>query len=237
MGYYTYGLGYGCTKGLQLDVKSAFLHGELSETIFIEQPQGYMQEDEEDKVYKLKKALYGLKQAPRAWYSRIEGYFIKEGFVRCSYEPTLFVKTDGGKILMVSLYVDDLIYTGNDVGMCEKFKNSMKLEFDMTDLGKMKYFLGVEVQQSSKGIHLCQRKYAKEVLDRFGMGSCNSVKNPMVPGTKLSKEEGGADVDVTLFKQMVGSLMYLTATRLYMMYVACLISRYMANPRRHTCWL
>lgn len=215
----------------QLDVKSAFLHGELSETVFIEQPLGYVQEGEEDKVYRLKKALYGLKQAPRAWYSRIEGYFIKEGFARCSYEPTLFVKTEGGKILVVSLYVDDLIYTGNDVGMCEKFKKSMKLEFDMTDLGKMKYFLGVEVQQSSKGIHLCQRKYAREILDRFGMGSCNSVKNPMVPGTKLSKEVGGADVDATLFKQMVGSLMYLTATRPDMMYVVCLISRYMAKPK------
>lgn len=167
----------------QLDVKSAFLHGELSETVFIEQPLGYVQEGEEDKVYRLKKALYGLKQAPRAWYSRIEGYFIKEGFARCSYEPTLFVKTERGKILVLSLYVDDLIYTGNDVGMCEKFKESMKLEFDMTDLGKMKYFLGVEVQQSSKGIHLCQRKYAREILDRFGMGSCNSRKNPMVPGT------------------------------------------------------
>lgn len=122
----------------QLDVKSAFLHGKLIEAVFIEQPMGYVQEGKEDKVYKLKKALYGLKQAPRAWYSRIEGYFIKEGFERCNYEPTLFVKIEGAKILIISLYVDDLIFTGNDIGICEKFKSSMKLEFDMTDLGKMK---------------------------------------------------------------------------------------------------
>lgn len=215
----------------QLDVKSAFLHGKLNEAVFIEQPMGYVQEGKEDKVYKLKKALYGLKQAPRAWYSRIEGYFIKEGFERCNYEPTLFVKIEGAKILIISLYVDDLIFTGNDIGICEKFKSSMKLEFDMTDLGKMKYFLGVEIQQSSEGIHMCQRKYAQEVLDRFGMKNCNSVKNPIVPGTKLTKECGGADVDATLFKQMVGSLMYLTATRPDMMYVVCLISRYMAKPK------
>ncbi|RVW38412.1 Retrovirus-related Pol polyprotein from transposon TNT 1-94 [Vitis vinifera] len=174
----------------QLDVKSAFLHGELNEAVFIEQPQGYEKKNEEHKVYKLKKALYGLKQAPRAWYSRIEAYFIKEGFERCSCDHTLFIKTgDGGKILIVSLYVDDLIFTGNDESMFVKFKNSMKLEFDMTDLGKMKYFLGVEVLQNSEGIYISQRKYAKEVLERFGMEKSNSVKNPIVPGDRLTKNK------------------------------------------------
>ena len=129
---------------LWLDVKSAFLNGELNEAVFVEQPQGYVRKGDEHKVYKLKKALYGLKQAPRAWYSRIEAYFTKEGFEKCSCEHTLFIKKkDGGKILIISLYVDDLIFTGNDEGMLIKFKNSMKLEFDMTDLGMMKYFLGV----------------------------------------------------------------------------------------------
>ncbi|RVX17651.1 Retrovirus-related Pol polyprotein from transposon TNT 1-94 [Vitis vinifera] len=184
----------------QLDVKSAFLHGELNEAVFIEQPQGYEKKGEEHKVYKLKKALYGLKQAPRAWYSRIEAYFIKEGFERCSCDHTLFIKTgDGGKILIVSLYVDDLIFTGNDESMFVKFKNSMKLEFDMTDLGKMKYFLGMEVLQNSEGIYISQRKYAKEVLERFGMEKSNSVKNPIVPGDRLTKNEGGVKVDATKF--------------------------------------
>ncbi|RVW41754.1 Retrovirus-related Pol polyprotein from transposon TNT 1-94 [Vitis vinifera] len=184
----------------QLDVKSAFLHGELNEAVFIEQPQGYEKKGEEHKVYKLKKALYGLKQAPRAWYSRIEAYFIKEGFERCSCDHTLFIKTgDGGKILIVSLYVDDLIFTGNDESMFVKFKNSMKLEFDMTDLGKMKYFLGMEVLQNSEGIYISQRKYAKEVLERFGMEKSNSVKNPIVLGDRLTKNKGGVKVDATKF--------------------------------------
>jgi hypothetical protein len=209
----------------QLDVKSAFLHGELNEAVFVEQPQGYEKKGEEYKVYKLKKTLYGLKQAPR------EAYFVKEGFERCNCEHTLFIKTgNGGKILIVSLYVDDLIFTGNDESMFVKFKNSMKLEFDMTDLGKMKYFLGVEVLQNPEGIYISQRKYAKDVLERFRMEKSNSVKNPIVPGVRLMKDEEGSKVNATMYKQLVGSLMYLIATRLDLMYVVSLISRFMASP-------
>ena len=96
--------------------------------------------------------------------------------------------------------------------MYDDFKNSMMLEFDMTDLGRMRCFLEIEVVQSLDGIFVCQRKYAHEILGRFGMDKSNSVKNHIVPGTKLSKDEGGTKVDETLFKQVVGSLMYLTAT-------------------------
>ncbi|CAL9003639.1 unnamed protein product [Prunus brigantina] len=218
-------------KIYQLDVKAAFLHGEINEEVFVEQPLGYVQKGSEGKVYRLKKALYGLKQAPRAWYSRIEAYFIKEGFSKCPFEHTLFIKTaKAGKILIVCLYVDDLIFTGNDEVMFEQFKRSMMLEFDMTDLGNMRYFLGIEVIQKPNGIFMCQRKYAQEVLDRFNMGQCNSVHNPMVPGFKLTRDEGGAKVDNTLYKQMVGSLMYLTATRPDLMYTVSLIRRYMEHP-------
>ncbi|KAG7598707.1 Zinc finger CCHC-type superfamily [Arabidopsis suecica] len=215
----------------QLDVKSAFLHGELKEDVYVRQPEGFIKNGEEEKVYKLRKALYGLKQAPRAWYSRIEGYFLKEEFERCSSEHTLFTKVKGGNILIVSLYVDDLIFTGNNIAMCDEFKKSMMLEFEMSDLGKMKHFLGVEVKQSSAGFFICQKRYAREVLARFGMEECNAVRNPIVPGTKLTKDEGGEKVDETMFKQLVGSLMYLTVTRPDLMYGVCLISRFMANPK------
>ncbi|CAL9031068.1 unnamed protein product, partial [Prunus brigantina] len=121
----------------------------------------------ESKVYRLKKALYGLKQAPRAWYGRIEAYFIKEGFTKCPYEHTLFIKTaGGGKILIVCLYVDDLIFTGNDEVMFEQFKKSMKLEFDMTDLGRMRYFLGIEVLQKTDGIFITQRSLISRYMER-----------------------------------------------------------------------
>ena len=215
----------------QLDVKSAFLHGEIHEEVFVEQPPGYEQKGKESKVYRLKKALYGLKQAPRPWYSRIESYFIKEGFNKCPYEHTLFTKTaEGGKILIVCLYVDDLIFTGNDESMFKQFKKSMMVEFDMTDLGKLRYFLGIEVMQKTDGIFISQRKYAQEVLERFNLYQCNPVHNPVVPGFKLTRDKEGVEVDGTLYKQMVGSLMYLTATRLDLMFSVSLISIYMEHP-------
>lgn len=141
-------------------VKSAFLHNELNEEVFVERPQGYVKKGKEHNMYNLKKVLYELKQAPRAWYNRIKAYFVKEGFERCHYEHTLFIKSDGGgKFLIVSLYVDDLMFTGNDNSMFDEFKKSMKLEFDITNLRKMRYFLGVEMHQSSNGIDISQKKY------------------------------------------------------------------------------
>ena len=122
----------------QLDVKSAFLNGELKEEVYMEQPEGFDLTKGNDLVCELKKALYGLKQAPRAWYGRINSYFLKEGFVKCPYEHTLYIKVgDGGKMLIACLYVDDLIYTGGDDEMMTNFKESMMAEFDMSDLGLM----------------------------------------------------------------------------------------------------
>lgn len=134
----------------QLDVKSAFLHGELREDVYIEQPKGYVKKGKEHNIYKLHKALYGLRQAPRAWFSRIESHFVKKGFQKCPNEQTLFIKR-GTKdnILIVSIYVDDLIYAGNDKGMMIEFKQSMMQAFDMTGLGKMRFFLGIEVLKKS----------------------------------------------------------------------------------------
>jgi hypothetical protein len=141
----------------QLDVKSAFLHGELVEDIYVDQPLGYKKEGDK-KAYKLKKALYGLKQAPRAWYSKIEAYFNSEKFEKCTHEHTLFVKYgSNGKLIIVSLYVDDLICTGNDSDMIDEFKKSMKSKFAMTDLGKMKFFLGIEVTHLRKEYSLINR--------------------------------------------------------------------------------
>jgi len=214
----------------QLDVKSAFLHGELSEDLFVEQPKGYEQKGNEHKVYKLHKALYGLKQAPRAWFSRIEAYFSHEGFQKCISEQTLFVKTSGGRILIVSIYVDDLIFTGDDEQMMLEFKQLMMRVFDMTDLGRMRFFLGIEVLQQTNGTYICQRKYTLEVLKRFGMEESNAVMNPIVPGFKTNKIEEGNKIDETYYKQIVGSLMYITATRLDIMFGVSFISRFMSNP-------
>ncbi|GKC00221.1 retrovirus-related pol polyprotein from transposon TNT 1-94 [Tanacetum coccineum] len=214
----------------QMDVKSAFLYGTLEEDVYVQQPQGYVVKNNEHKVYKLQKALYGLKQAPRAWFSRIEAYFVKEGFTRSSSEHTLFIKTTSdGKLLFVNIYVDDLLCTGNDERMLDEFKCSMKGEFEMTDMGKMRYFLGIEVFQSQAGIHVSQQKYAVEILARFNMLDCNAVVNPIVPGCKLKMEEG-EPMNETLFKSLVGSLMYITTTRPDIQFVVSYISRFVSKP-------
>ncbi|XP_020551342.1 uncharacterized protein LOC110012391 [Sesamum indicum] len=131
---------------------------------------------------------------------------------------------------MVSLYVDNLLFTGNDELMFAEFKNSMKHEFDMIDLGKIMYFLGLEVLQKLGGIIISQRKYVEEMLQRFGMNQSNSVQTPIVPGLKLCKDEGRTKVEKTYFIQIVGCLMYLTATHPDMLFVVSLVSRYMENP-------
>ncbi|MCH89963.1 putative copia-type polyprotein [Trifolium medium] len=209
---------------------SAFLHGDLTEDIYVEQPLGYQNGDNK-KVYKLKKALYGLKQAPRAWYSKIESHFVYEGFEKCPSEHTLFVKYgDNNDIIIVSVYVDDLIVTGNNQTLISVFKQSMKKRFAMSDLGKMKYFLGVEVCQTDEGIFIHQMKYASEILTRFGMENCNVVSSPIVTGCKLVKNEAGKASDAKSYKQMVGSLMYLLATMPDLAFSVCLVARFMERP-------
>lgn len=198
----------------QLDVKSAFLNGVLEEEVYVDQPQGFVIKGKEDKVYKLKKALYGLKQAPRAWYSEIDSYFHNKGFQRSKSEPTLYVKKQGNTgILIVSLYVDDLVFTGNDEKMLEEFKREMMKKYEMSDLGLLHYFLGFEIFQNGDGVFICQKKYAKTLLEKFKMINCKSVATPLVVNEKLIKEDGSKQVDASLYRSLVGSLLYLTATR------------------------
>ncbi|KAG8502260.1 hypothetical protein CXB51_002212 [Gossypium anomalum] len=144
---------------------------------------------EEDKVYKLKKALYGLKQALRAWYSRIDGYLASLGFERSISEPTLYVKRQGSKTqLIVSLYVDDLLVTGGDQAMLIDFKCKMQQVFEMSDLGQMSYFLGMEVSQTQYGIFLSQKAFALKILNKFSMLNCKATSTPVAIGEKLSSQ-------------------------------------------------
>ena len=157
-----------------MDVKLAFLNGYLEEELYVEQPQGYEVPGQEHKVYRMKKELYGLKQAPRAWYSRIDSYLTETRFHRSESEPTVYTKVnEQGKMLIVYLYVDDLIFT-SDFGIAD-FKVVMESEFEMTYLGLMKFFLGIEVQQFESGIFITQTKYEVEVLKIFNMSNCKFV--------------------------------------------------------------
>lgn len=135
----------------------------------------------------------------------------------------------GGKSLIVCLYVDDLIFTGNDEQMFLEFKNSMMHKFDLTNLGKMKYFLGIEVAQNQDGVFICQRRYVHEVLKRFDMDKYHLVNIPIISGCKLTKDENGVRVDNRRYNQLIGSFMYLIATRPGMMFFISLLSRYMEH--------
>lgn len=214
-------------KVFQLDVKSAFLNGVLQEEIYVEQPEGFVVQGEEDKVYLLKKALYGLKQAPKAWYSRIDEHLLSLGFTKSLSEATLYVKQKGSYVLIVSLYVDDLLVTGDNVQMIEEFKQEMMQVFEMTDLGLMTYFLGLEVQQSQNEVFICQKKYAKEILKKFQMEECKAINTPMGQKEKLSKEDGASKVDEGYYRSLIGCLMYLTATRPDILFAVSLLSRFM----------
>ena len=181
-------------------------------------------------MYRLKTTLYGLKQAPRAWYSQIDSYITENGFHISESEPNLYTKVDEKvKMLIVFMYVDDLIFTG-DFGIKE-CRTVMEREFEMTDLGLMKFFLGIEVEQSESGIFMSQSKYASIFLKIFNMSNCKSTPTSIIIGLKLSKDDDGSTVDPMLFKRLVGSLMYLTTTRPDIMYGVSLISRFMESPK------
>lgn len=216
----------------QLDVKSAFLNGDLKEEVYVEQPAGYVIEGKEEKVYRLRKALYGLKQAPRAWNSKIDHYFRSQGFEQSRNEPSLYVKKGAQDFLIVCLYVDDLIYVGTNPYMVKEFKEAMMKEYEMTDLGLMKYFLGIQVRQSKGEIFMSQEKYLDEVLRNFQMSNCKSISTPLATNEKLQLDDGAAKVDAKIYRSLVGSLIYLTNTRPDIVYSVSLISRFMHEPSK-----
>eukprot|EP00253_Pinus_taeda_P030035 PITA_30035 len=176
------------------------------EEVYIEQPLGYDKKGQEHKVCRLKKALYGLKPSPRAWYSRIDSYLLENEFEKCEGEPAVYIKEKDGKILIVVLYVDDVIFSGNDDYLIKNFKSVMKEEFEMTDMGLLRYFLGIEVDQNENGIFISQARYVNELLGRFNMQECKAAITPTVMGLKLNKEDSSKDFDPSLYKSIVDSL-------------------------------
>ena len=171
-----------------------------------------------------------MKQVPRAWNNHIDKYFLENDFNKCLHEHALYVKIKGEDILIVCLYMDDLIFTGSNPSMFEEFKRVMTKEFEMTDIGLMAYYLGIEVKQKEEGIFISQESYAREMLKKFKMNDCKPISTPMECGVKLSKNEKGEKVDPTFFKSLIGSLRYLTCTRPNILYVVGLVSHYMETP-------
>nr|GEZ26819.1 copia protein [Tanacetum cinerariifolium] len=164
----------------QMDVKTAFLNGELKEEVYVSQPEGFVDPDHPTHVYCLKKAMYGLKQAPQAWYDTLSRFLLDNNFSKGAVDPTLFTRKTGKHILLVQIYVDDIIFASTDPKDCDMFSNEMSLKFQICMMGQMSFFLGLQVSQSLEGIFINQSKFALEILKKFGMDSCNSVDTRMV---------------------------------------------------------
>nr|AAU90089.1 putative polyprotein [Oryza sativa Japonica Group] len=212
-----------------MDVKSAFLNGELEEDVYVVQPPGFVVEHKENKVLKLKKALYGLKQAPRAWYAKLDSTLANLDFVRSATENAVYTRGEGNARLVVGVYVDDLIITGALGTEIAKFKEQMRSMFSMSDLGLLSYYLGMEVKQTEEGITMSQAGYAGRILEKAGMQGCNPCQVPMDARLKLKK--GVEDcIDATQFRSIIGSLRYLVNTRPDLSYSVGYVSRYMENP-------
>ncbi|KAJ9560929.1 hypothetical protein OSB04_006089 [Centaurea solstitialis] len=218
-------------KVYQMDIKNAFLNGKLNEEVYVAQPPGFVDPKFPDHVYKLNKALYGLKQAPRAWYDTLSTFLLSKGFVRGKIDSTLFLKKYPKHILLVQIYVDDIIFGSTNPKLCEKFELLMKSEYKMSMMGELTFFLGLQIKQSEKGIFINQGKYVHEMLKKFDLTSCTPMKTPMAPPLSLDKDSKGKPVDVTLYRGMIGSLLYLTASRPDIMYSTCLCARYQAEPK------
>nr|GEV82295.1 hypothetical protein [Tanacetum cinerariifolium] len=209
----------------QMDFKTAFLNGELKKEVYVSQPEGFVDPNHLTHVYHLKKALYGLKQAPRAWYDTLSRFLLDNKFSKGAVDPTLFTRKTGKHILQVQIYVDDIIFASTDPKACDIFSNEMSSKFQMSMIGQMSFFLGLQVSQSPKGIFINQSKFALEILKKFRMNSCDPVDIPMVNRLKLDEDPLGIPVDQTRFRSMVGSLMYLTASRPDFVFDVCMCAR------------
>nr|GEY71502.1 hypothetical protein [Tanacetum cinerariifolium] len=194
------------------------------------QEEGFIDPDYPSHVYKLKKALYGLKQSLRAWYDELSTFLLQNGFSKGTIDLTLFTKRFDDDILVVQVYVDDIIFGSTDPRYATLFSDLMKSRFEMSMMGEMTFFLGLQVNQSPTGIFINQSKYVHEILKKYGLNTCYIVGTPMDIKDKLDVDQIGTPVDATQYRSMIGALMYLTSSRPYIVHATCVCARYQAHP-------
>ncbi|XP_026460030.1 uncharacterized protein LOC113360781 [Papaver somniferum] len=213
----------------QMDVKNAFLHGELQEEVYMQPPPGLHHDP--NQVCKLNKALYGLKQAPRAWFEKFSNAILQYGYSQSAYDSAMFTRKTEKGIVILLLYVDDMIITGSDLKEILSLKRHLFSCFEMKDLGLLRYFLGIEVDKSFNGYFISQVKYATYILQRAGLTDSNTVDTPLELNVKLNSYEGKALSNPTLYRQLVGSLNYLIITRPDISHAVHIVSQFMSYPR------
>ncbi|GKE74975.1 ribonuclease H-like domain-containing protein [Tanacetum coccineum] len=217
----------------QLDINNSFLYGELIEDVYMSIPEGYF-DKADNRVCKLVKNLYGLKQAPRKWNEKLTCVLIENDFIQSKNDFSLFTKNKNGVFIDLLVYVDDIVITGNNVDEIIIVKEFLSSKFRIKDLGKLKYFLGIEVLESNSNLYLTQRKYCLEVLAEFGMLGCRPCGTPIETKESTAKPKN-VFVDSPLtginnYHKLVGKLIYLTHTRPGISYVVHVLSQYMHAP-------
>ncbi|GJU00691.1 putative ribonuclease H-like domain-containing protein [Tanacetum coccineum] len=211
----------------QMDVKSAFLYGTIDEEVYVSQPLGFIDPKYPKKVYKVMKALYGLHQAPRAWYATLSTFLLKSGYRRGTIDKTLVIKKDKNDIMLVQVYVDDIIFGSTKRSWYDEFEALMKSRFQMSSIGELTFFLGLQVKQKEDGIFIM---YVAEILKKLYFACVKMASTPIETQKPLVKDEEATDVDVHLYRSMIGFLMYLTASSPDIMFAVCACSRFQVTP-------
>ncbi|KAM1550335.1 hypothetical protein ACFX10_042608 [Malus domestica] len=217
----------------QLDVQNAFLHGFLREDVYMKQPSGFTDKQFPSHVCKLQRSLYGLKQAPRAWFERFSDFLLQLGFQESSCDYSLFVYSHSGVYLILLIYVDDILITGNSPHQISRLIKRLGTLFSMKDLGPLNYFLGVEVKYDGTTMHLCQAKYALDLLSRTKFTDAKPISTPAVSGQKLSAHVGDPFEHPDQYRSVVGALQYLTVTRPDLSYAVNQVCQFMHAPTTH----
>ena len=185
-------------------------------------------------MYKLKRALYGLKQAPRAWYDRLTAYLTEHRFKKGSANTTLFIRKDNNSFVVAQIYVDDIVFGATNDSLAHSFANEMNAMFEMSMVGELTYFLGLQIKQTDSGIYINQAKYARNLIKRFGLENAAHARTPMAANAKLTNDPSCESVDVTLYKSMIGYLLYLTTSRPDIAFSIGVCSRFHLILKFHT---
>jgi hypothetical protein len=196
----------------------------------VRQPPGFENPKFPNHVFKLHKTLYGLKQAPRARYEHLKAFLLDKGFRIGSVDKTLFLLKQGTDILLVQIYVDDIIFGGSSHALVAKFSDTMSRKFEMSMMGELTFFLGLQIKQTREGTFMHQGKYTKDMLKKFDMDEAKPLSTPISTTMALDEDKEGEAVDQKEYQSMIGSLLYLTAMRPNIQFVVCLCTRFQSSP-------
>jgi hypothetical protein len=215
----------------QLDVKNAFLHGTLTETVYCSEPTSFVDVAHPDLVYRLNRSLYGLKQAPRAWYNHFASYIASIGFIEAKSDTSLFIYRRGEETVYLLLYVNDIVLTASTADLLQRTITALQREFAMKDLGPLHHFLGITAERRPQGLFLHQRQYAIDILERAGMSDCKPCSTPVDTQAKLSEDDGPPVTDATSYRSLTDALQYLTFSRPNIAYAVQQVCLHMHTPR------